>query len=188
MDVLGHHLGACLVARSLGIKGGAAGNLACGGYHVGHDGLSALCLAFGQLFGGHADESRGGAVGLPAALTAAAAGNAVHLNDDVAQLAACIVEARNDLASKDDTAANTRAEGDHDGIGGALGGARDGLAPSGGVGIVLYEDRGNGEARLDGLADVELIEGGNVAAVLDHTRVVVGDAGGGDTHRGDLRG
>ena len=104
------------------------------------------------------------------------------------QLAAGIVEARNDLAAEDDTAAHTRAEGNHDGIGGTLGGTRDGLAPSGGVGIVLHEDLLYGEACLDGLADVALVQGGDVAAVFDNAIIMVGDAGGGDAHRLDLGG
>ena len=104
------------------------------------------------------------------------------------QLCTGVVEARNDLTADDDTTTDTGAQGDHNRILSALGGAGHHLAPCGGVGVVLNEYILHGEACLHRVTDGELIEGGDVAAVLDHSRIVVGDTGGCDTHRSNIGG
>ena len=62
-----------------------------------------------------------------------------------------------DLAVKDDAAADAGAEGQEDEVVDLFAGAHPGLAEGGGVGVVL-EDDGGAEAAFDIVADGEILQ------------------------------
>ena len=104
--------------------------------HLPHDGV--LVFLHGLL--GLAGQGAGGGIALPAALAAAGTLDAVLDDDIVAHLTGGKIEAAQDLAVQDNTAADAGAERDDDGITIALGAACNVLAERGGVGVVFHID------------------------------------------------
>ena len=124
----------------------------------------------------HVDKTRSRAVSLPAALSAAGALTAANLDYGVTEFAAGVVEAGVYLFVYDDAAAETGAEGDHEGVVAALGGTHFSLALSRRIRVVLNEyilyTRKLCELCGDGV-----VEEGKIVCVYDITAVVVGCAG-----------
>ena len=113
---------------------------------VKHHAVSAGSAAFLYLFAGHADKSGSGGISLPTAASAAGAGCAVNVDNDVTELSTGMVEACVDLVVYNDTASNTCSEGDHNAVGSALSRACYCLTPSRRVCIV--GDLDVGEVKL----------------------------------------
>ena len=100
-----------------------------------------------------------GGVGLDAAVAGAVAlaGQAVHLDHDVAELGAGTGRAAVDLAVEDQAAADSGPDRQHHRVVGAAGGAVEVLGEGGDVGVVVDEDRQPGPF-ADQLADRQVVD------------------------------
>ena len=94
-----------------------------------------------RLLAGHPHQCAPGAVGLEAAEVAAPALDAVGDHRDVADLAAHAEPTAHQLAVDDHAAADAGADREHQQVLDVLAGAERELAPGGGVGVVLHDDR-----------------------------------------------
>ena len=172
-----HNLLGCCIACTHTVECGASVDLAVCSCNFFHLGETAFCLASIQLFLRHANERGCRGICLPASAAAAGARNAVNGDDNMSKLTCRVVESREDLAVGNDTAANTRAERDHDRGLTALCRARHCLAERCSVGVVcnvhifncqlLFEQGEHGE-----IAETE------VDIIDDVACVIVGYAGG----------
>ena len=123
-------------------------------------------------------------VGLDAAVARAVAlaGQAVHLDHDVAELGAGAGRAAVDLAVEDQAAADPGPDRQHHRVVGAAGGAEEMLGEGGDVGVVVDEDRQPG-ALADELADRQVVDrqvdrgDRDAAVVVDRRRDAETDGG-----------
>ena len=102
------------------------------------------------------------------------------LNDDMTKLRACVVEARIDLIIDDDTAADTCAERDHDGLCIALCSACDRLALCSSVCVVVNDHTRNTRILRKELRNREINER-KIVGIYDYARIAVRRTGCCDT-------